>query len=142
MTSRILGSYNLPLRSLNAADLSPFFDADILEAQWKELEATFTKERIDAHELPGRDVYVICYNGDTARVATSVLRAKGIAAYSIKGGFTELRQVLPQLLQSDGDQQSFQQDWRKRSVVTTKELGVNPFSPEVRGCHDVTEVAV
>ena len=34
---------------------------------------------------------VICYNGDTARVATSVLRAKGIEADSLRGGYQALR---------------------------------------------------
>lgn len=34
---------------------------------------------------------VICYNGDTARIATSVLRAKGIEGDSLRGGYQALR---------------------------------------------------
>lgn len=41
--------------------------------------------------LQGHHVLVICYNGDTARVATSVLRAKGIEADSLRGGYQALR---------------------------------------------------
>lgn len=41
--------------------------------------------------LQGHHVLVICYHGDTARVATSVLRAKGIEADSLRGGYQALR---------------------------------------------------
>ncbi|WP_369049797.1 rhodanese-like domain-containing protein, partial [Acinetobacter baumannii] len=73
--SHIPWSYNLPLQSSNASTPSTFTDAMVLEKQWKELEATFTLDRINAHDLSGKDVYILCYNGDTARVATSVLHA-------------------------------------------------------------------
>jgi rhodanese-related sulfurtransferase len=42
-------------------------------------------------KLRGQHVLVICYHGDTARVATSVLRAKGIEADSLRGGYQALR---------------------------------------------------
>ena len=34
---------------------------------------------------------VLCYGGDTSRVATSVLRAKGVDAVSVGGGFQALQ---------------------------------------------------
>lgn len=43
---------------------------------------------------------VICYDGDTSRVATSVLRAKGYAADSIRGGFSNFA-LLDQVSQPD-----------------------------------------
>ncbi|KAJ9217559.1 hypothetical protein DTO166G4_741 [Paecilomyces variotii] len=39
-------------------------------------------------------VVVVDYEGDTARVATSVLRAKGIEAWSMRGGISQLRSIL------------------------------------------------
>ncbi|GAD92327.1 cysteine synthase B, putative [Paecilomyces variotii No. 5] len=39
-------------------------------------------------------VVVVDYEGDTARVATSVLRAKGIEAWSMRGGISHLRGIL------------------------------------------------
>lgn len=39
----------------------------------------------------------LCYHGDTARVATSVLRAKGFEAESVRGGHAALLAVKPEL---------------------------------------------
>jgi rhodanese-related sulfurtransferase len=83
IASQIPGSYNLPLQSLNASTASPFFDAAVLEKQWTELDAMFSQNTLNAYDLAGKNIGVLCYDGDTARVATSVLRAKGIAASSI-----------------------------------------------------------
>lgn len=54
----------------------------MLEAQWVELEQIFA----NVSDLGSHHVLVVCYDGDTARVATSVLRAKGINADSVRGG--------------------------------------------------------
>jgi cysteine synthase A len=62
----------------------------VLEAQWLELETLFKAEQA-LSKLRGQHVLVICYHGDTARVATSVLRAKGIEADSLRGGYQALR---------------------------------------------------
>lgn len=97
IASNIPGSYNLPLQSMNASTPSPFFEADVLERQWKEIDGMLSANTISAYDLAGKTVGVICYKGDTARVATSVLRAKGITASSIKGGFGALTEQLPDL---------------------------------------------
>lgn len=36
-------------------------------------------------------VLVVCYDGDSARVATSVLRARGLEADSVRGGYRALQ---------------------------------------------------
>lgn len=106
----------------------------MLESQWKELEATFTPDRIGAHDLAGRDVFVVCYAGDTARVAASVLRARGIAAFSVKGGHAAL---LGQLTQLRGDEQRGvglqMQGWGGASDLQGRGLGVE----SLRGSSEV-----
>ena len=127
LATNIPGSYNLPLQSLTSSTPSPFFDAAILERQWKELDDMLSHNTISAYDLAGKNVGVICYDGDTARVATSVLRAKDISASSIKGGFRTLVTQLPHL-QMKGPV-SFQQ-WSKTPDATIRELGTDLLSPD------------
>ncbi|KAF4292376.1 hypothetical protein KXV22_005456 [Aspergillus fumigatus] len=89
-TWHLPGSVNIPLRSLDSHTPKPFADPGVLEAQWLELETLFKTEEA-LSKLRGQHVLVICYHGDTARVATSVLRAKGIEADSLRGGYQALR---------------------------------------------------
>ncbi|RHZ47396.1 putative cysteine synthase B, partial [Aspergillus thermomutatus] len=89
-TWHLPGSVNIPLRSLDSHTPKPFADPRVLEAQWLELETLF-KAKEALSKLRGHHVLVICYHGDTARVATSVLRAKGIEADSLRGGYQALR---------------------------------------------------
>jgi rhodanese-related sulfurtransferase len=84
---------NLPLSSLDANTTSPFSDAAVLEAQWRELDALFKLESSALSAVQGRRVLLVCYGGNTARVATSVLRARGIDASSIRGGYQAVAQV-------------------------------------------------
>ena len=77
------GSTNHPLDSLGPHTPSPFSDPGVLEAQWLELEQRF-------HDVAGH-VLVVCYDGDSARVATSVLRARGLEADSVRGGHRALK---------------------------------------------------
>ncbi|KAJ5659246.1 hypothetical protein N7507_005697 [Penicillium longicatenatum] len=83
-------SINLPLSSVGPHTTSPFSDPAVLEAQWVELEKIFRDGRL-VSQLGSHHVLVVCYNGDTARVATSVLRAKGLEADSVRGGFHGLK---------------------------------------------------
>ncbi len=99
------GAINIPLRSLTRSAPSPFADADVLETQWLELEELFASEHAISstsgctsestasassssllRSLKGKRVVLVCYTGDTSFVATSVLRAKGVEAYSVRGG--------------------------------------------------------
>ncbi|KAJ5175338.1 uncharacterized protein N7482_001215 [Penicillium canariense] len=83
-------SINVPLSSLGPHTVSPFSDPAVLEAQWVELEQTFGDARL-VSDLGSHHVLVVCYDGNTARVATSVLRAKGLDADSVRGGHHALR---------------------------------------------------
>jgi rhodanese-related sulfurtransferase len=83
-------SINLPLTSLGPHTTSPFSDPAVLEAQWVELEQIFNDARL-VTECASHHVLVVCYDGDTARVATSVLRAKGLEADSVRGGHHAMR---------------------------------------------------
>ncbi|KAE8355074.1 tryptophan synthase beta subunit-like PLP-dependent enzyme [Aspergillus coremiiformis] len=85
------GSVNIPLHSLDSHTQKPFSDPKVLEAQWLELETMFHDSSVVTSKLTTHHLLVICYNGDTARVATSVLRAKGAAADSIRGGYQALK---------------------------------------------------
>jgi cysteine synthase A len=84
---------NVPLNSLDSTTPSPFFDSTTLEKVWKELESLFSSTQFAA--LNGRDVIVACYDGDVSRVATSVLRNRGVNASSIKGGIRGLEAKMP-----------------------------------------------
>ncbi|KAI2620945.1 tryptophan synthase beta subunit-like PLP-dependent enzyme [Hypomontagnella submonticulosa] len=83
------GSVNIPFA--NPANLSPFSDPAVLEALWLNLESHFKapSEGLVAL-LQGKRILVLCYDGDSSRVATSVLRAKGYDADSVRGGFRGL----------------------------------------------------
>ena len=80
------GAINLPLCSIGPDTLSPFLNPEVLEAQWVELEQIFNDYKL-VEELKAHHVLAVCYDGDTARVATSVLRAKDLKADSVRGGY-------------------------------------------------------
>lgn len=139
LENSIPGSYNLPLQSMNSATSSPFFDPTVLEQQWKEIDGMLSYNTISAYDLSNKNVGVICYNGDTARVATSILRAKGIAASSIKGGIRALTAHLPQL--QTKDRVSFHQ-WSKMSNESNGLVGRELLSPNARPRSEVFVEAV
>ncbi|KAJ5754779.1 hypothetical protein N7533_004322 [Penicillium manginii] len=82
-------SINLPLSSAGPHTPSPFSDPTVLETQWVELEQIFHDRLVS--DLGSHHVVVVCYDGDTARVATSVLRARSIEADSVRGGYRALK---------------------------------------------------
>ncbi|KAK2592360.1 hypothetical protein QQS21_009940 [Conoideocrella luteorostrata] len=101
-------SVNMPLEALKqgAACGSPFAnpvdDCTMLEELWLELEGLFSTQKDGTKNpitealmamLKNRKVLTICYDGDSARVANSVLRAKGVESESIYGGFAALATV-------------------------------------------------
>lgn len=86
--SHLPGAGNFPLRSLTTTTPSSFSSSEVLESQWRELESLCTDERVKL--LKGTKVVLVDYDGDTARVATSVFRAKGIEAWSLKKGMNGL----------------------------------------------------
>lgn len=102
-------SVNIPLETLKdgASRGSPFAnpteDCTMLEEIWLELESLFTVKDKDGKRNPsaealmailrGKKVLTMCYDGDSARVANSVLRAKGVDSDSIRGGYGALANV-------------------------------------------------
>ncbi|KAF5989239.1 putative cysteine synthase B [Fusarium bulbicola] len=86
------GAVNMPFAQSGTP--SPFSDAKLLESLWKNLERAFKAPVAELQSLlSGRRVLLTCYDGDSARVATSVLRAKGYEADSIRGGFQALNKI-------------------------------------------------
>lgn len=90
-THHIPGSENVPV--VESKDWEPFSDAKVLETLWLKLEATFeaTSEigkKMEQHR--SKPILLLCYNGNNARVAASVLRAKGFEADCVRGGFRSL----------------------------------------------------
>ncbi|KAF5608114.1 cysteine synthase A [Fusarium subglutinans] len=86
------GAVNIPFAQSSAP--SPFSDAKLLESLWKNLEGAFKAPGAELQSLlSGRRVLLTCYDGDSARVATSILRAKGYEADSIRGGFQALNKI-------------------------------------------------
>lgn len=94
--SHLPGAVNIHLKSLIPNQPSPFADSHVFAAQWKELEALFGGGCLDtasdlAKELSlKKKVLLVCDGGDTARVAASILRAKGANAECMKGGMKAL----------------------------------------------------
>ncbi|PHH72252.1 hypothetical protein CDD82_6060 [Ophiocordyceps australis] len=102
-------SVNVPLQVLKRgrASHSPFADpvgdCTMLEELWLELESLFSATDADGKRNPsaqllmamlrGKRVLTLCYDGDCSRVANSVLRAKGIASDSVRGGFAALKDI-------------------------------------------------
>ncbi|KAG7416811.1 putative siderophore biosynthesis protein SbnA [Fusarium oxysporum f. sp. rapae] len=86
------GAVNMPF--VQDGTPSPFSDAKLLGSLWKNLEGAFKAPGAELQSLlNGRRVLLTCYDGDSARVATSVLRAKGYEADSIRGGFQALKKM-------------------------------------------------
>lgn len=86
---------NVPLESLMAGSTCPFKDPTQLRTQWLELHSLFgfkSKGTVldDAlskwSETGKKEVLVLCYTGNTSRIACSILRHRGIKAWSAKGG--------------------------------------------------------
>ncbi|USW57173.1 Putative Rhodanese-like domain, pyridoxal-phosphate dependent enzyme [Septoria linicola] len=83
---------SIPLASLKADSPSPFFAPELLDQQWTELESLFSESYLQS-QFRDRKILCLCYDGDTSRIATSVLRAKGFQAESVKGGQIALAQT-------------------------------------------------
>lgn len=117
------GSTNVPF--VMADQPSPFSDPSVLKALWTRLEDTFKTPNQDIQSLiQGKRVLLLCYDGDSSRVANSVLRAKGYETESIRGGFSVLRQLRDEAERSLANATQQQgQIWLKLSSETE---GIQP----------------
>lgn len=84
---------SLPLKSLSKPQVSPFFDPSLLREQWLELEQKLKEVPLAKMSGSGIKTLVVDYEGDTARVACSILQSKGLDACFIKGGMTAYQQL-------------------------------------------------
>lgn len=92
-TGHIPTAINAPLANLTADTPSPFDDVDTLQTQWADLKAQCTEGEVGC-ALQGRfgPFMMLCWNGETSRLATAVMRAMGVEAYSVRGGMMAIRQ--------------------------------------------------
>lgn len=111
-SSHLAHSRNIPLSSLNPDDPSPYQDSVLLATQFTELNKRFIQllptpatphirgdipvaelnrmqlgEMIECLKRSQREVLVVDYTGETAKLAVSVLRQAGVKAFSTQGGF-------------------------------------------------------
>lgn len=99
---------------------SPFSDPHVLKELWTRLEETFRVPNKDLQShIHGKRVLLLCYDGDSSRVANSVLRAKGYQTESIRGGFKVLGQMRDETTRSPaGAPQQRDQLWLRLSGET------------------------
>ncbi|KAM3565079.1 hypothetical protein ARSEF4850_001576 [Beauveria asiatica] len=89
---RLPNSVNLPLALPGIA--GPFADPANLSRLWTELDRAFADAAMPLGHLAAKDTLVVCYDGDSARVAASVMRARGFEANSLRGGLDGLVRML------------------------------------------------
>jgi cysteine synthase/rhodanese-related sulfurtransferase len=131
---------NKPLNTLNRGTTTPFSDPKVLEQQWTELdnlvrEGKLLDVSVDLAVLQASSVLVVCYDGDTSRMATSVLRAKQVDASSIRGGMKALNQLcnetMPELLsRTASDNITLVKDCKSSLLA---EVGVKEIGLRVEG---------
>lgn len=90
------GAVNIPFVTDNTP--GPFSNARVLDDLWQRLDHKFqAPDREVREKIQDKRLLLLCYDGDSARVATSVLRAHGYEAHSIKGGYKQIGQCLDDL---------------------------------------------
>ncbi|PSN66237.1 cysteine synthase [Corynespora cassiicola Philippines] len=80
--SHVSGAVNIPL-PLTQDDF--FGDAEAVEKRWYELKAA-----LGGGWCEDRRIIVVCDDGDSSRMATAILRAKGCEAMCVEGGYSSL----------------------------------------------------
>ena len=88
--SHISGSLNRSIPSLESDSEGPFDSIPVLEAQFESLVKLILGLRSNGHICEGDTVLVLCYNGETSRLACSMMRQGSIEAFSVRGGFQTL----------------------------------------------------
>ncbi|CAM1502380.1 Fc.00g043640.m01.CDS01 [Cosmosporella sp. VM-42] len=117
------GSFNLTF--VRQTTSSPFSDPAILKSLWQRLEVSFKAPSQELQSLiQDKRILLLCYDGDSSRVATSILRAKGYEADSIRGGFKALSELAraPSPVTSDEGEQD-DKPWLR---ISNQVRGVSP----------------
>lgn len=76
--SHLPGATSFPFASLTETTPSSFSCSTVLEMQWRELEDCCVGEEVERLKEAVQTVILVDYDGDAARVTTSVFRAQGI----------------------------------------------------------------
>ena len=84
-------SKSMPLPGLDSQTRDIFGTSDLVHQYWTGLRELFGSDLVTFSSLP---VLVLCYDGDASRMACSMLRARGVEAYSVQGGFPALQAEL------------------------------------------------
>ncbi|KAE9973411.1 hypothetical protein EG327_009098 [Venturia inaequalis] len=89
----LCGSTSSPLKQLTERTGDIYSDSNALHMHWRNLKTKFEAEsaRLGAKTSP---LLVLCYDGETSRLAVSVLRARGYHAFSIFGGYHSLMECV------------------------------------------------
>ncbi|KAI1498878.1 cysteine synthase [Biscogniauxia marginata] len=91
LISHVPQSTSLPLPGINPGIKDLFGDSGMIQAFWTRLHQLFDENsKMLCNASP---VLVLCYDGEVARLATSILRARGVEAHSVLGGYTALVDV-------------------------------------------------
>jgi rhodanese-related sulfurtransferase len=93
----ITGAYSCPAPHLTADTKTPFDfgDPNALVNQWKDLNTMLENSEL-VSKFFGADgpVLILCYNGETSRLLTAMVRGRGVDAYSFRGGVSGLIEYL------------------------------------------------
>ncbi|KAJ5138902.1 uncharacterized protein N7515_003750 [Penicillium bovifimosum] len=85
--SHIEQSINISLQTLSSKTESPWKNPKILKQQWEELDGLLSQHN---SIIKTNRVLLICYDGSVSRIGASILRAKGVEAFSLRGGYRGL----------------------------------------------------
>ena len=89
----VTGSINSPLNTLTPMTKDIFGDPNAIYTHWGNLKTNFDAEG-ERLGPKGSVILVLCYDGETSRLATSILRARNYTAFSVMAGFPALRSYL------------------------------------------------
>ncbi|KAF2674409.1 tryptophan synthase beta subunit-like PLP-dependent enzyme [Microthyrium microscopicum] len=88
--AHVRGSVSSPLKNIDEDVTDIFGNPSALYVHWADLQAKvdYEENRLGSKK---EKVVVICYDGEVARLTTSILRGRGYTAYSVSGGYKSLR---------------------------------------------------
>ncbi|RKF79621.1 putative cysteine synthase b [Golovinomyces cichoracearum] len=85
------GAVSKPLMNLTAERPSSFFDTTVMKLLWWEMETIANNYvGLKCPEYRIDHFLLLCYNGETSRMATSELWARGIKAINLMNGMNNL----------------------------------------------------
>lgn len=87
----ILASTNSPLRNLSEASGDIFQHPTMIHSYWNNLKTMFKLEGGEILGDKSSTLLVVCYSGETSRLANSILRAAGYNAFHLKGGYRSIK---------------------------------------------------